>query len=132
TSPGSRSAAEMISSPALADVARLEAAFLACMAALLGALLLWAAPLGTDFAAHAYGRTVFLSHGFQLWTNLWYAGHYSFITYSLLYYPLAALLGIKLLAVTTVAVGTLAFSRVLGREWGADARWSMIAFAAVW
>ena len=50
-----------------------------------------------------YQRAVFLDHGFALWNNLWYAGRYSFVTYSLLYYPLAAAVGIRPLAVATVA-----------------------------
>jgi hypothetical protein len=117
---------------ALVNDARLEAALLACMAASLAAVLGWVAAPGTDFAAHAYQRAVFIDHGFQLWNNLWYTGHYSFVTYSILYYPLAAVLGIQLLAVGTVAVGTFAFTTVLRREWGPAVRWSSVAFAAVW
>src|SRR2546425_12437852 len=109
-----------------------EPVLLAGMAASLAAVLCWTAPPGTDFAAHVYQRAVFIHHGFQLWNNLWYAGHYSFVTYSVLYYPLAALLGIRPLAVLTVAVGTFAFAVVLRREWGSDARWSSVAFGAVW
>jgi hypothetical protein len=109
-----------------------EPARLACMAASLAALLCWGAPPGTDFAAHAYQREVFLHHGFQLWNNLWYAGHYSFVTYSILYYPLAALFGIRLLAVATVALGSFAFTSVLRREWGLAARWASVTFAALW
>ena len=71
----------------------------------MAALLTWLGPPGTDLAAHAYQRALYLQHGFTLWNNFWYAGRYSFITYSLIYYPLAALLGIKLLAVATVALG---------------------------
>jgi len=109
-----------------------EPLLLAAIASSLAAFLCWAGPPGTDFAAHAYQRSVFIDHGFQLWNNLWYAGHYSFITYSLLYYPLAALFGIKALAVATVALGTFAFATVLDHEWGGAARWSSAAFAAVW
>ena len=96
------------------------------------AALAWLGPPGTDFAAHAYQRTLFLQHGFTLWNNFWYAGRYSFVTYSLLYYPLAALLGIRLLAVATIALAALAFAVVLGREWGPTARWSSRTFAVVW
>ena len=66
-------------------------------AALLASLLVWLGPPGTDLAAHVYQRTLFLEHGFVLWNNFWYSGRYSFVTYSVLYYPLAAVLGIKLL-----------------------------------
>jgi hypothetical protein len=109
-----------------------EAALSAAAAAAVAAALAWLGPPGTDFAAHAYQRTLFLQHGFTLWNNYWYAGRYSFVTYSLLYYPLAALLGIRLLAVATVALAAMAFAVVLWREWGPTARWSSRTFAVVW
>jgi hypothetical protein len=109
-----------------------EAVLCAGAAAVMAALLAWLGPPGADLAAHVYQRTVFLQHGFALWNNFWYAGRYSFVTYSLIYYPLAGLLGIKLLAVATVATAALAFAVVLGREWGPTARWSSRTFAVVW
>jgi hypothetical protein len=109
-----------------------EALFSAAAAALVAAMLVWLGPPGTDLAAHVYHRAVFLHHGYALWNNFWYAGRYSFITYSLLYYPLAALFGIKLLAVATVATAALAFAVVAGREWGPLARWSSRTFAVTW
>src|SRR6516164_7098358 len=89
-------------------------------------------PPGADFAAHVYQRAIFLQHGFALWNNFWYAGRYSFVTYSLIYYPLAALFGIKLLAVATISAAALAFAVVVMRQWGAEARWSSRTFAVVW
>src|SRR5215471_7900830 len=90
-----------------------EAVASAGVAASFAALLAWAGPPGTDLAAHIYQRAVFLDHGFTLWNNFWYAGRYSFVTYSLLYYPLA-------------------FAVVVWKEWGPRARWSSRAFAVVW
>ncbi len=109
-----------------------EAALSAGAAACLAAALVWAGPPGADLAAHIYQRTVFVDHGFTLWNNFWYAGRYSFVTYSLLYYPLAAALGIRLLAVATVATATLAFAVLVWRQWGPQARWSSRTFAVVW
>src|SRR2546421_11266574 len=109
-----------------------EALLCAFGAAGLAALLVWLGPPGTDLAAHAYQRALLLKHGFSLWNNFWYAGRYSFVTYSIAYYPLAALFGIKPLAVTTVAAAALAFAILLEREWGATARWSGRTFAVVW
>jgi hypothetical protein len=109
-----------------------EALLSAAAAATVAALLAWIGPPGTDLAAHVYQRTLFLQHGFTLWNNWWYAGRYSFVTYSVLYYPLAALLGIRLLAVATIALAALAFAVVLGREWGPSVRWSSRTFAVVW
>ena len=63
-------------------------------------------------------------HGFALWTNYWYAGRYTFVGYSLLYYPLAALVGIKLLAVLSVAASTAAFTLVIRQTWGESTVWA--------
>jgi hypothetical protein len=109
-----------------------EAALSAAAAAAFASALAWLGPPGSDLAAHAYQRTLFLEHGFTLWNNFWYAGRYSFVTYSVLYYPLAGLLGIRLLAVATIATAALAFAVVLGRQWGPTARWSSRTFAVVW
>ncbi len=104
----------------------------AAAAGLVAALLAWLGPPGTDFAAHAYERALFLRHGFVLWDNYWYAGRYSFVGYSVVYYPLAALLGIRLLATIGAAVAACAFAELLGARWGAAARWPSLAFALVW
>jgi len=109
-----------------------EAFVAAGVAAALAAVLAWFGPPGSDFAAHLYQSGVFHDHGFAVWNNFWYAGRYSFVTYSILYYPLAALLGIKLLAVASVATAALAFGVVAAREWGPAARWSNRSFAVVW
>src|SRR6266540_2631234 len=109
-----------------------EAMLAAAAAASLAAVLLWFGPPGNDLAAHLYQRALFLEHGFVLWNNFWYAGRYSFIGYSVLYYPLSAVLGIKVLALASIAAAALAFAVVVGREWGPAARWSGRTFAVVW
>ena len=101
-------------------------------AAFLSAVLAWIGPPGSDFAAHVYQRAVYLQHGFALWNNFWYAGRYSFVTYSLIYYPLAAWFGIRLLAVATISVAALAFALLVLRQWGPKARWSSRTFAVAW
>jgi hypothetical protein len=98
----------------------------------LATLLVWLGPPAPDLAAHIYQRTLFLEHGFVFWNNFWYAGRYSFVTYSLLYYPLAVVVGIKLLAVVSVAAAASAFAAVVHHEWGSIGRWSSRAFALVW
>jgi hypothetical protein len=109
-----------------------EATISTLVAAGLAAALAWLGPPGVDLAAHAYQRTFLLEHGFAVWNNFWYAGRYSFVTYSFLYYPLAALLGIRLLAVATVAAAALAFTLLVWREWGPAARLSSRSFAVLW
>jgi hypothetical protein len=109
-----------------------EAILAAGVAATLAATLSWLGPPGSDLAAHVYQSSFFHDRGFALWNNFWYAGRYSFVTYSLLYYPLASLIGIKLLAVASIATAALAFTVVVAREWGPAARWSNRSFAVVW
>jgi hypothetical protein len=101
------------------------------VAALLAALLAYVGPPGTDFAEHAYQEGFYAAHGFSLWNNLWYSGRYSFVTYSVLYYPLAGLAGIRALAVICVGVAMYAFARVTERRWGEAARWSNRSMAVV-
>jgi hypothetical protein len=102
------------------------------IAAGIAALLAWFGPPGSDLAAHVYQSSLYHQHGFELWNNFWYEGRYSFVTYSLLYYPAAALLGIRLLAVASIATAALAFSVIAAREWGPASRWSNRTFAVVW
>ena len=109
-----------------------EAAISAAVAATLTALIVWLGPPGVDLAAHAYQRTFLLEHGFALWNNFWYGGRYSFVTYSFIYYPLAAVIGIKVLAVATISAAALAFTLVVWREWGHAARFSSRTFAVLW
>ena len=109
-----------------------EETLAAALAAALAAVLLWAGPPGVDWAAHSYQRTFLIEHGFAVWNNFWYAGRYSFVTYSVLYYPLAVLVGIRVLAVLSVATGALAFSAVVLRQWGvASSRLASRTFAVV-
>jgi hypothetical protein len=109
-----------------------EALLAAAVSAVVASLLLWLGPPGRDLAAHAYQREFFLNHGFMLWNNFWYAGRYSYVSYSLLYYPLAAVLGIAPLAVASISAAGFGFAHVVVREWGASARWASRGFALVW
>ena len=109
-----------------------EAVLCTGIATVAASLLVWLAPPGGDLAAHEYQRSLFLGHGFTLWNNFWYAGRYAFVGYSVLYYPLAAVLGIRLLAVLTVALAAGAFALLLEREWGRTARWPGRSFAVLW
>jgi hypothetical protein len=103
----------------------------AALAASLASVVAWVAPPGVDFAAHVYQLDVFVKHGFELWTNYWYAGRYTFVGYSLIYYPIAALVGIKLLAVLSAAIATAAFTLIARDTWGEQTAWSTRLFAVV-
>lgn len=116
----------------LAGVLTREVLIATSLAGTLAALFVWFGPPGGDFAAHSYQRALFIEHGFSLWNNFWYSGRYNFITYSVLYYPLAAALGIRMLAAVSVAAAAFAFTVVVGRQWGPVARWSSRSFAVLW
>src|ERR1700753_4284112 len=105
-----------------------ETVFFTALATAARSMLVWLAPPGGDLAAHEYQRSLFLGHGFTLWNNFWYAGRYAFVGYSVLHYPLAALLGIRLLPVLTVALAAGAFALLLEREWGPTAAWPSRCF----
>src|SRR5436309_7337842 len=93
--------------------------------------MVWVGPPGTDLAAHVYQLDVFVRHGFELWTNYWYAGRYTFVGYSLIYYPLAAFVGIKLLAVLSAAMATAAFTLLVLETWDEQTEWATRLFAVV-
>jgi hypothetical protein len=109
-----------------------EAALCTGLAAITASLLVWLGPRGGDLAAHEYQRGLFMLHGFTLWDNFWYAGRYAFVNYSVLYYPLAALFGIRLLGVLTVGLAAAGFALLLDRQWGRPARWAGRSFALIW
>lgn len=116
----------------ISDAHLREASLSAVLAGVLAALFAWLGPPGNDLAAHVYLRWEFLEHGLAFWSNLWYSGRYNYITYSPLYYPLAGLIGIRLLATISIAVAAFAFSLVIGKQWGSQARWSSRSFAVLW
>src|SRR6266508_5713347 len=107
-------------------VAWRRAILFGALAGTIGAALLWLGPPGADTAAHVYQRDLFRSEGFVTWDNYWYSGRHVFVTYSWLYYPLASLVGIKLLAALSLAVAAAAFAHLV--------RWTpaVLTFAAVW
>jgi hypothetical protein len=110
---------------------RAQATLNAALAASLASVIAWFGPPGNDLAAHVYQLDVFARHGFELWTNYWYAGRYTFVGYSLIYYPLAAVAGIKLLAVVSAATATAAFTLIVRETWGEQTTWATRLFAVV-
>jgi hypothetical protein len=87
---------------------------------LLGVLLavwfLWRPP-SPDLAAQVYRIHLFSVVGFSLWDNNWYGGHY-LPDYSLLFAPLATLLGLGWTGIATVTLSTLIFRRLVAEHFG--------------
>jgi hypothetical protein len=85
-------------------------------------------PRTPDLAAQVYRVGLFHQQGFALWDNNWYAGH-DLLGYSLLYPPLASLVGMRLLGALCVLVSTLLFERLARLAFGEVARWGAAWFA---
>ncbi len=102
----------------------------ALIALAVGLPLVIAGPPPGDLPAHLY-RTELVEDGVLVWDTFWYAGHYPFAAYSLLYYFPAALLGNDLVALLSVVLAAVLFASLAEREWEEDARWPVRAFAVV-
>jgi len=98
------------------------------VAAVLLALWLIADPRTPDLAAQVYRVGLFDHLGFAVWDEHWYAGHY-LPGYSLLFPPLASLLGLRLVAVLSVLASSALFERLALRAYGPSARWGAAMFA---
>jgi hypothetical protein len=91
------------------------------------AMLVWSPPVG-DLAAQVFRTELFQRAGLAIWNGSWYGGHYT-LTYSLLFPPLAALLGPQLVGTLAVVASSYLFDRLVRDRWGAEARWATLWFA---
>ncbi|MEI6792155.1 MAG: hypothetical protein WCK97_02850 [Actinomycetes bacterium] len=103
------------------------------LAAVLAALWLLLAPPTPDLAAQVFRATLFRNEGFAVWDSSWYGGH-NLPGYSLLFPPLAALIGPRLLGALAVTASAVLFERLMRAHFPQRAaRWATVwfAFAAV-
>jgi hypothetical protein len=100
----------------------------ALSAALASAMLAWNPPVG-DLAAQVFRTELFQRGGLAIWNGSWYGGHYT-LTYSVLFPPLAALLGPRLVGTLAVVASSYFFDRLVRDRWGEAARWATLWFAA--
>lgn len=95
-------------------------------------LALWLAldPRTPDLAAQVYRLGLYERAGLSVFDEHWYAGH-ALPGYSLLFGPLASLLGMRALAVVSVLVSVALFERIVLDAYGARAcvRWGACLFA---
>jgi hypothetical protein len=99
------------------------------LSALLAAALAAWDPHVRDLAAHVYRVELFERSGFSLWNSSWYGGHYV-LTHSVLFPPLAALVGPWAVGASAVVASTYLFDRLVLERWGAHARVATLWFAA--
>ncbi len=82
----------------------------------LGLMLGWR---GVDLSAQLYRIALVRNDGFTIWDSQWYGGHWT-LDYSVLFPPLAAMLGVATVAVLGAAAAALAFDRVLVARFAGD------------
>jgi hypothetical protein len=99
-----------------------------CLAAALVLLWLLVDPRTPDLAAQVYRVGLFEHGGFAVWDEHWYAGH-ALPGYSLLFPPLAALLGLRAVAALAALASAALFERLVLGVYGPGARWGAVWFA---
>jgi hypothetical protein len=100
----------------------------ALSSALAALMLVWSPPVG-DLAAQVFRTELFQRAGLAIWNGSWYGGHYT-LTYSVLFPPLAALLGPQVVGGLAVVSSAYLFDRLVRDRWGVEARWATLWFAA--
>ncbi len=97
------------------------------LAAALLAIWLIVEPRTPDLAAQVYRLGLFDHGGFAVWDEHWYAGH-DLPGYSLLFPPLASLLGLRAVAVLAALASAALFERLALSVFGPTARWGAAWF----
>jgi hypothetical protein len=92
---------------------RLLAPFLLLCACLL-TWVLWYPP-SPDLAAVRFRVHLFSADGYSLWDNNWYGGHY-LPSYSLIFPPVATLLGVRITGVLVVTSSTVLVWQIARRH----------------
>lgn len=103
-------------------VAPLVAATMAGIAVCLG----WQ---GVDLPAQLYRVGLFHRSGLTLWDSQWYSGHWT-LGYSVLFPPLAGVVGVQATEIGSAALAAWAFERLTVGHFGKAARVGSLLFAA--
>ncbi|MEA2300073.1 MAG: hypothetical protein QOE44_608 [Solirubrobacteraceae bacterium] len=98
------------------------------LAAAAGLIWLLACPRTPDLAAQSYRVGLFERAGFAIWDNGWYAGHHV-PAYSLLFPPLGAELGMRVVGAAAAVLAAFCFARLALSRFGPGARSGILWFA---
>ena len=93
---------------------------------LAAAYLIWSPP-SADLAAQTFRTELFETHGFEVWSNAWYGGIH-LPGYSLLFPPLASLIGIRLVGAIAAAAAAGMFAALVRPHYGDRARLAIWLF----
>jgi hypothetical protein len=99
----------------------------AIAAAIVGVAYLIVEPRTVDLAAGVYRARLFDHVGFTIWDGNWYGGHYT-LGYSVLFPPLAWLLGPLGVGALSAVVSAVLFERLARAHFGPSARWGALWF----
>lgn len=93
--------------------------------------LAWLAfgPATPDLAAQVYRTRLFEREGWTIFDLFWYGGHHM-PAYSMLFPPLGALLGVRVVGALAALVSAALFERIARRHFGDGARWGALLFGA--
>ena len=81
----------------------------------------------SDFPAHLFRAELFGREGFTIWSNAWYGGHH-IPAYSILFPPLAWLVGPQLVGALSCVAGAILFERLVSERFGERARLGALWF----
>ena len=84
-------------------------------------------PRISDLPAAQFRTWLFETEGFALWNGQWYAGHHT-PGYSVLFPPLAALIGPEAVGALAVLASAMLFERIVVAHFGPPARWGALLF----
>src|SRR5437016_4975027 len=105
---------------------------LPCLAPLTAGVLAVAAVVagwrGVDVPAQLYRVGLFHRDGLVLWDSQWYGGHWT-LEYSVIFPPVAGVLGIQVTEVLSAVAAALAFDRLVVGHFGERARLGSLLFA---
>jgi hypothetical protein len=99
------------------------------LAAMLGGVYLAWEPPSADLAAQTFRADFFEAHGFAVWSNSWYSGIH-LPGYSLLFPPLGAWLGVRLVGVLSCVAAAGLFAALAQDRFGERARVGALWFGA--
>jgi hypothetical protein len=101
----------------------------ALVAAALAGLYLALDPRSGDFAAHLFRAELFDREGFTIWNGQWYGGHHT-PAYSVLFPPLAWVLGPSLAGALSAVAAAALFEPLVRHRFGDAARLGALWFGA--
>ena len=99
------------------------------LAATLAAVYLIWAPPSADLAAQEFRTWLFDEVGFTPWDGQWFGGHHT-PGYSVLFPPLASLLGPRLVGAVATVAGAALFAAIADGAWGERSRVGALWFGA--